>query len=141
MFGVNVSRTLKVQDFRRLRVWQESKRLTVAVYALSARFPGAERYGLTSQMRRAAASIGANIAEGCGRGGRRELARFLRYACGSASELEHHMSLAADLGLIDTAVHGQVTESVTSVRRMLAGLMKRLAVTPRTTDDGQRRSS
>ena len=71
-----------MNDFRRLKVWRKSHELTLAVYKATAGFSGEELYGLTSQMRRACASIPANIAEGCGRGGDPELARFLQIAMG-----------------------------------------------------------
>jgi len=79
-----------LKDFRKLKVWEKSHDLTLAVYKATAAFPRKELYGLTSQIRRACASIPANIAEGCGRGGDPELARFLQIAMGSASELEYH---------------------------------------------------
>lgn len=70
-------------DFRRPKIWVAAQDLTDAIYRSTVTFPSDERYGLTSQMPRAANSIGANIAEGCGRLGDRELARFLRIAAGS----------------------------------------------------------
>ena len=73
-----------MQDFRNLQVWEKALRLTLDVYAASHGFPKEEMYGLTSQVRRAAASIGANIAEGCCRKGDVELGRFLQIAMGSA---------------------------------------------------------
>jgi four helix bundle protein len=84
-----------MRDFRRLNVWACSHRLALRVYEASAAFPERERYGLTSQTRRAAVSIAANIAEGCGRSGDAELRRFLSIAAGSASELQYH-PLTAD---------------------------------------------
>jgi four helix bundle protein len=83
-----------VQDFRKLKVWRMSHDFTLAVYEATAAFPKEELYGLTSQVRRAAASVPANIAEACGRGGNAEFARFIRIAMGSASELEYHLLLA-----------------------------------------------
>src|SRR4051812_41600661 len=87
-------------DFKKLRVWQRAHALTLSVYQCTRVFPDGERYGLTSQLRRAAASISANIAEGCGRGTDNELARYLRISLGSATELEYHLLLAKDIGLI-----------------------------------------
>ena len=89
-----------MQNFKSLKVWQKSHELTLAIYKATANFPKDELYGLTSQIRRACASIPANIAEGCGRTGKAELARFLQVAMGSASELEYHLLLAHDLGLL-----------------------------------------
>jgi len=84
----------------RLLAWQRSHELTIAVYGATATWPSSERYGLTSQARRAAASVGANIAEGAARYGPRELKRFLNIALGSLGELENHLRLALDLGLM-----------------------------------------
>ena len=77
-----------MQDFHELKVWRKAHQLTLAVYRASSSFPREETYGLTSQMRRSSASIAANLAEGCGRNGNPELARFCSLAMGSASELE-----------------------------------------------------
>jgi four helix bundle protein len=92
-----------LQNFKTLKVWEKGHELTLAVYKITARFPKDEVYGLTSQIRRAAASIPANIAEGCGRSGRAELGRFLHVAAGSASELEYHLLLAHDLSFLGDA--------------------------------------
>jgi len=89
-----------MQDFHELKVWQKAHELTLAVYRVSATFPREELYGLTSQIRRACSSIAANLAEGCGRNGDAEFARYCSIAMGSASELEYHLLLARDLKLI-----------------------------------------
>ena len=77
-----------MQDFKKLKVWQKSHHLTLDLYRITSSFPRSELYGLTSQIRRSASSVPANIAEGCGRYGNAELTRFLRISMGSASELE-----------------------------------------------------
>jgi four helix bundle protein len=89
-----------VKDFRELKVWQKAHQLTLAIYKVSAPFPHEELFGLSSQLRRSCASIAANLAEGCGRKGDAELARFCSIAMGSASELQYHLLLGKDLGLI-----------------------------------------
>jgi four helix bundle protein len=76
-----------MQDFRKLEVWQLAHKLTLAIYRLTKAFPSEERFGLTDQMRRAAVSIEANLAEGTGRGGDADFARFVQIAFGSACEL------------------------------------------------------
>lgn len=112
-----------MQDYRRLKVWSKSHALALQIYRTTQEFPSDERFGLTSQLRRAASSVPANIAEGCGRGGTRELRRFLIVASGSASELEYHLLLAKDLGyLSDLALSTRTAE----VKRMLASLINRL---------------
>ena len=92
-----------MQSFRNLKVWDKAHLLTLNVYKSSKAFPREEQYGLTSQMRRSSASIGANIAEGACRKGDGEFGRFLQIAMGSASELEYHLLLARDLKLLQTA--------------------------------------
>ena len=115
-----------MQDFRNLQVWEKAHKLTLEVYQATRRFPYDERFGLTSQIRRAAGSIGANIAEGCGRRGNNELARFLQIAMGSASELEYHFLLARDLGFIKEQNHREIDTQITEIKRMLASLSSRL---------------
>ena len=77
-----------MKDFRKLSVWGKAHSLVIEIYKITASFPKSETFGLTSQIRRATASIPANIAEGCGRDGQADLARFLQIALGSASELD-----------------------------------------------------
>ena len=118
-----------LQDFRNLKVWEKSHRLTMAIYSITGTFPRQEMYGLTGQLRRAAASVPANIAEGCGRDTNAELARFLQIAMGSASELEYHLLLAHDLAYIDDKNYTSVDAQVVQVKKMLAPLIKSLRVT------------
>jgi len=115
-----------MQDFRKLAVWIKSHELTLRLYALTVAFPREEVYGLVSQLRRAAASVPANIAEGCGRGGRADMARFLQIALGSASELEYHLLLARDLNYLTNADHEAAAREVTEIKRMLTGLARRV---------------
>jgi len=115
-----------MSDFHELRVWQKAHELTLAVYKATARFPREEVYGLTSQLRRASASIPANLAEGCGRNGDPELVRFCNIASGSASEVEYHLLLARDLKLLKVDEHLSLSGKVREVKRMLAGLVSSL---------------
>ena len=116
----------EVKDFRELKVWQKAHELTLAVYQVTAKFPREELYGLTMQMRRAGASIPANLAEGCGRNGDAELSRFCWIAMGSASELQYFLLLARDLQLIPGADYDRLAEKTTEVKRMLAGFLEKL---------------
>lgn len=116
-----------MQDFRNLAVWARAHRLTVALCKLTRLFPRDEMYGLTSQIRRAAASIGANIAEGCGRRGDGEFGRFLQIAMGSSSELEYHLLLARDLDLLKASDYQDLAVEVTGVKKMLASLIHKVA--------------
>ncbi|MEO8396930.1 MAG: four helix bundle protein [Chloroflexota bacterium] len=115
-----------MKDFKTLAVWEKAHRLTLSIYRATATFPKEEVYGLTSQIRRAAASIPANIAEGCGREGDAELARFLQIAMGSASELEYHLLLAHDLGFLSDSLYPELDRNTTEVKRMLAAFIQKL---------------
>jgi|SRR5579864_2108463 four helix bundle protein len=115
-----------MQDFRKLKVWDKAHSLTLNVYKASKSFPREEMYGLTSQMRRASASIGANIAEGSCRGGDLDFARFLQIAVGSASELEYHLLLARDLELLKAPDHQRLSDEAVELKRMLTSLMQKL---------------
>jgi len=124
-----------MQDFRNLAVWSKAHRLTLDVYRLTESFPRTEVFGLTSQLRRAAASIAANLAEGCGRT-QLEFARFVQIAFGSASEVEYHMLLARDLGFLSQADYEQEVALVIETKRMLNALLKKIQ-----SADTSRRSS
>ena len=115
-----------MQDFRDLKVWTKAHAATLAVYRATDTFPAVERYGLTSQMRRAASSIAANIAEGCVRSSDADFARFLHIAMGSASELEYFLLLARDLMFLQGDVHERITGEVQEIKRMLTALIARL---------------
>jgi four helix bundle protein len=115
-----------LKDFRQLKVWEKAHQLTLSVYRATGEFPKEERHGLTDQIRRASASIAANIAEGCGRYGENEFSHFLQIAMGSASELDYHLLLASDLGFLQADVYNQLNEDVTEVKRMLNSLILKL---------------
>ena len=115
-----------MRNFKELKVWQKSHKLTLAIYKVTAIFPKEEVYGLTSQIRRACSSISANIAEGCGRGGEAEFAQFLQIAMGSASELESHLLLAHDLGFLKPDAYKLMEQETCEIKRMLATFIKRL---------------
>jgi four helix bundle protein len=115
-----------VQDFRNLKVWEKAHALTLDVYRCSKAFPKDETYGLTAQVRRASASIGANIAEGSCRNGDIDFARFLQIAAGSASEVQYHLLLAHDLELLKKSDYERLSDEVVEVKRMLASLLQKL---------------
>ncbi|HEX7288037.1 MAG TPA: four helix bundle protein [Candidatus Angelobacter sp.] len=109
-----------------MEVWEKAHKLTLQLYQRSRSFPKEEFYGLTSQMRRSAMSVGANLAEGCGRQTTPELARFVRIAMGSASELDYHLLLASDFGYLQSAEHREFSQELTRIRKMLASLLSTL---------------
>ncbi|MCU1297090.1 MAG: ribosomal protein [Acidobacteriaceae bacterium] len=115
-----------MKDFRDLHVWQKAHSLTLDSYKLTVEFPRQETYGLVSQIRRRAASIAANIAEGCGNRGDGEFQRFLNIAAGSASELEYHFLLARDLQFLAAKEYEKLNNGVVEVKKMLASLMRKV---------------
>ena len=100
--------------------------LTLDIYRVTAEFPRQELYGLTSQIRRCSASIGANIAEGCGKRGNNEFQRYLQIASGSASELDYHLLLAHDLNLLPEIDYRRLAKELTELRRMLTTLLRKV---------------
>jgi four helix bundle protein len=115
-----------MQDFKKLDVWSKSHELTLNVFrATEGRGAGAFP-GLFAQMRRAAASIPANIAEGCGHVSQADFARFLQHAIASAQELQYHLLLSHDLDLMPLAAFARLDARVAQVRQMLIGLLKRV---------------
>lgn len=115
-----------MKDYQTLEVWRRSHQFVLEVYRLTRGLPAEEKYGLSSQLRRSASSIPANIAEGCGRSGDRELARFVEIAHGSASETEYHLLLAHDLNYIASDIHGPLADEIEQLKRMLGGFIRRL---------------
>lgn len=111
-------------DFKQLKVWRKAHQMALDTYRVTAAFPKEEMYGLTSQLRRAAASIGANVAEGCGRRSDGEMCRFLQIARGSASEMEYHVLLARDLHFLNEQDFHNLTRQADELQRMLTGLIQ-----------------
>ncbi len=112
-----------MQDYRKLKVWQKSHELTLAVYRVSERFPKAEVYGITSQMRRSSSSIPTNIAEGCGRSSNADFVRFLHVALGSINELSYQLLLCRDLGFLDAGAYEELAAEALEIQRMLGALI------------------
>jgi four helix bundle protein len=111
-----------MQRFTDLQVWQKGHALALKLYRLSRSFPPDERFGLTSQLRRAAVSVAANIAEGSKRRTRPEYARFLNLAEGSIAEVEYLLMLARDLEYLPLLPARQSIDEATEIARMLHGL-------------------
>ena len=116
-----------MQDFRKLQVWQKAHSITLQIYKVSRDFPSEERFGLTNQIRRCAASIGANISEGSCRGSDADFRRFLRIAMGSAAECENHLILCCDLGLLNQDTHRELSDQIHELKKMLASFIKTLS--------------
>ncbi len=119
-----------MRNYKDLRVWDEAHRLTLSVYKATQTFPKEERFGLTSQIRRASASIAANLAEGCGRRSDGEMARYVQIAMGSGAELSYHLLLARDLGFLKNEEHAELDGNLERLMRMLSALSAKLRNQP-----------
>ena len=115
-----------MQDFRHLLVWRASHELVLRIYRLTASFPREEQFSLTAQTRRAAISVPANIAEGCGRGSNADFSRFLQIAAGSASELEYHLMLGRELRFLPESEYQATAPHVAQIKKMLSALIRKL---------------
>ena len=111
---------------KKLNVWKESIELARDVYTLTSRFPSEERFGLTSQMRRAAISIPSNVAEGAARRSKKEFKNFVGMAQGSLSELDTQFELAVALGYLNRNDLGGLEERMLKIDKMLSGLIRSL---------------
>jgi four helix bundle protein len=116
----------QIKSHRDLIAWQKAMELVVSVYKLSKSFPKEELYCLTSQLRRAAVSIPANIAEGQGRRSKTEFRQFLGHARGSLLELDTHLELALRLEYLNSKEHASIQEQLREVGRIMNGLLRSL---------------
>jgi four helix bundle protein len=109
-----------------LKVWQRGMDMVMAVYRLTAQFPSEEKYGLSSQMRRAVVSVVSNIAEGAARQGNAEFVQFLHVSLGSVSELDTQLELARRLGFVRDEDWQRLDGDLQEIDRMLIGLRNSL---------------
>jgi len=114
------------KNYTDLNVWKESRKLVSMIYLLASRFPGEERYGLTSQIKRAVISIPSNIAEGIGRNSNKETRQFCFIAKGSLYEVETQVYLSFDLGFVKQEETKELFDQITTVRKMMIGFIKYL---------------
>ena len=115
-----------MHDFRRLQVWQRSRDLVIAVDKVTRQFPRTDRGVMAAQLRRAALSVPANIAEGCGKSFRKETIRFLQMASGSAAEAESHLEVAFALKYVNASQRESLLGELTAIQRMLFRLIRNL---------------
>ena len=115
-----------LKNYKELKVWQKSYQLCLEIYKITARFPKDEKFGLTSQIRRAVVSVPSNIAEGYGRKTTADYIKFLYIAYGSNCELETQIMLSGDLGYIDSAILEGIKDKIHEAERMLKALIKSL---------------
>lgn len=115
-----------VQNFRKLQVWERAHELVLEIYDATNLIQARKYPGLVAQLRRSAASVPANIAEGCGHATQRELARFLQMALASAHETHYHLQLAHDLDMLHGPVFAKLDARTEQVKQMLSGLMRKV---------------
>jgi four helix bundle protein len=127
-----------LQSVRELKIWQKSMDLVETYYKFSATPPADERFGLVSQIRRAATSVPANIAEGFGRWNTREFGRFLAIASGSVRELETHIDIAQRLGFVSAASAEQILRATDELARMLFRMRERVMKNTRACENAER---
>src|SRR5438094_10407127 len=108
-----------MKDLRNVKVWEEAHSLSLEIYGATARFPREELYGLSSQMRGCSSSIGANIAEGCGKRGNGEFQRFLQIASGWSRELDYHLVLAWDVHFLRDSDYRRIANHLSDLRSMM----------------------
>ncbi|MBU2913156.1 four helix bundle protein [Reichenbachiella agariperforans] len=115
-----------MRDYRKYKVWELGHELTLEIYRVTLEFPAAEKFGIVSQMQRAAYSIPSNISEGCGRDSDKEFARYLVIAKGSASELEYFLLLSKDLKYLNEKDYDALFDIVNQVKRSLYNLINKI---------------
>src|SRR5215471_14974380 len=111
-----------MRNYKDLLVWEKAHKLALRVYRCTRTFPNDERFGLTSQLRRSASSVPANLAEGCGRRSDGEMSRFIQIAMGSGAELSYHLLLSCDLGFLEAREFSDLTSDLDAVMKMLSSL-------------------
>jgi four helix bundle protein len=122
-----MSEKTKIQSYRDLLVWQKGMELVRGIYRITRGFPDEEKYGLASQLRRAAVSIPSNIAEGYGRNSTNDYVRFLRMGIGSLYEVQTQLEIAVSEKMISAEAHASLMELANELERMLVSLVKKLA--------------
>ncbi|MBA3675717.1 MAG: four helix bundle protein [Chitinophagaceae bacterium] len=115
-----------MQNYKDLKVWEKAHTFALQVYAATKFFPRDELYSLTNQLRRAASSIPANIAEGCGKNSQSELAHFLNISLGSANEAEYFLLLSKDLNYLSSEKHEELEEYINEIKAMLISLINKV---------------
>ncbi len=117
-----------MQNYKDLKVWEKAHQFTLMIYDVSKQFPKDEIYGLTSQLRRAASSIPANIAEGCGKNTNIDFAKYLNISLGSANESEYFTLLAKDLSYINAEKFDTLYKQINEIKAMLIALIAKVRV-------------
>lgn len=121
---------LKTQRIEEMEVFKKAHQVTLSVYQITRKFPSSEKFGLIPQLRRAASSICANLAEGAGRGTRKELRHFAQISKGSSREVAYFLKLSVDLGFLDENSGSEVTSELDAIQKMLYRLIQSLSMEP-----------
>jgi four helix bundle protein len=121
-----------MQNCKELKVWERAHHFTLRVYETTISFPKEELYGLTNQLRRAASSIPANIAEGCGKNSQSELAHFLNISLVSANETEHFLILSKDLKYLAENDFNLLFDRINEIKAMLISLINKVRTNSKT---------
>lgn len=118
-----------MQNYKELKVWEKAHDFTLKIYEATKIFPKEEIYSLTNQLRRAASSIPANIAEGCGKKSQLDFANFLNIALGSANEAEYYVILSKDLKYLSADTYEELLKIINEVKAMLIALINKVRTT------------
>jgi len=118
-----------MQNYKDLKVWGKAHQFTLEVYEITKVFPKEEIYSLTNQLRRAASSIPANIAEGCGKNSQAEFAHFLNISLGSANEAEYFLILSKDLKYLNESIFDTLVKTINEIKAMLITLISKVRST------------
>lgn len=113
-----------MHNFRNLKVWQKAIELSTKIYSLTKNFPAEEKFGIISQIRRAAVAIASNIAESAGRNSEKEFCYFLQVSLGSSYEMETQIVIAGNLNFLNDEAFNDTIISITEIKRMISGLQK-----------------
>ncbi|MDZ7807763.1 MAG: four helix bundle protein [Gracilimonas sp.] len=115
-----------MNKYKNLEIWKRSVALATDVYNVTKSFPNEEKYGITSQIRRCSVSVPSNIAEGAGRGSKKEFKRFLNIAYGSIYELETQLLISINLGYLKTEIHEELSKEIDQIQKMIYSFSKKL---------------
>ena len=115
-----------MQNFKDLKVWEKAHLFTLSIYNVTKSFPREEIYSLTNQLRRAASSIPANIAEGCGKNSKADLANFLNISLGSANEAEYFLILSKDLNYLPLLLFNELDDTINQIKAILISLIQKV---------------
>ena len=115
-----------MRDYRKYTVWELGHEVTIDIYNVTSKFPDSEKFGVISQMRRAAYSIPSNVCEGCGRESDNEFKRYLTISRGSATELEYFLILSKDLKYLEKQKFDELFDKVNRIKRSLNNLINKI---------------